>query len=274
MEASIASFAYLVAAICFILGIRGLASPETARQGNWIAIAGMAIAIGATLLRPQIATFELVLGGIVIGGAIGTVVALRVKITDLPQLVAIFNSLVGLAAVLIAAAALQSPSLYGIPIGNGLATDSLVEIMASTAIGAVTFTGSVVAFAKLQGLMPSAPSCCAAAITALRNVKCRSPAMPAQRPRTRPRTRPATASSFAAIAGSRASGAVMTACSRAVWHPSLQAPVRAPSSRAASLTSARPWPAFASSTPMMFSTDTESWSGCQQSKSVTIATVA
>ena len=157
MEASIASFAYLVAAICFILGIRGLASPETARQGNWIAIAGMAIAIGATLLRPQIVTFELVLGGIVIGGAIGTVIALRVKITDLPQLVAIFNSMVGLAAVLIAAAALESPSLYGIPISGGLATHSLVEIMASTAIGAVTFTGSVVAFAKLHGLMRSAP---------------------------------------------------------------------------------------------------------------------
>ncbi len=157
MEASIASFAYLVAAVCFILGIRGLASPETARQGNWIAIAGMAIAVGATLLRPQIVTFELVLGGIVIGGAIGTVIALRVKITDLPQLVAIFNSLVGLAAVLIAAAALESPSLYGIPIEGGLATHSLVEIMASTAIGAVTFTGSVVAFAKLHGLMRSAP---------------------------------------------------------------------------------------------------------------------
>ena len=157
MEASIASFAYLVAAICFILGIRGLASPETARQGNWIAIAGMAIAVGATLLRPQIATFELVLGGIVIGGAVGTLIALRVKITDLPQLVAIFNSLVGLAAVLIAAAALESPSLYGIPLNGGLATHSLVEIMASTAIGAVTFTGSVVAFAKLHGLMRSAP---------------------------------------------------------------------------------------------------------------------
>ena len=119
MEASIASFAYLVAAVCFILGIRGLASPETARRGNWIAIAGMAIAVGATLLRPQIVTFELVLGGIVIGGAIGTVIALRVKITDLPQLVAIFNSLVGLAAVLIAAAALESPSLYGIPLDGG-----------------------------------------------------------------------------------------------------------------------------------------------------------
>ncbi len=157
MEASLASFAYLVAAVCFILGIRGLASPETARQGNWIAIAGMAIAIGATMLRPQIATFELVLGGIVIGGAIGTVIALKVKITQLPQLVAIFNSLVGLAAVLIAAAALESPSLYGIPLMDGLATHSLVEIMASTAIGAVTFTGSVVAFAKLQGLMTGAP---------------------------------------------------------------------------------------------------------------------
>ena len=157
MEASITSFAYLVAAVCFILGIRGLASPETARQGNWIAIAGMAIAIGATMLKPQIATFETVLGGILLGGAIGTAAALRVKITDLPQLVAMFNSLVGLAAVLIAGAALHSPSLYGIAPGNSLTATSRIEIMASTAIGAVTFSGSVVAFAKLHGLVTGTP---------------------------------------------------------------------------------------------------------------------
>ncbi len=157
MSANAINIAYLVSAICFILALRGLSSPETARTGNIIGILGMAIAIGATLLLPQIATFIMVLGGIAIGGAIGTVIALRVKITGLPQLVAIFNSLVGLAAVFIAGAALHSPSLYGIPSGDAMPVSSLVEMMLSTTIGAVTFTGSVIAFAKLQGLVTSSP---------------------------------------------------------------------------------------------------------------------
>lgn len=157
MSANIINLAYLVSAICFILAIRGLASPESARTGNLIGVLGMAIAIGATLFAPQIQTFVLVLGGIALGGAIGMIVALRVKITELPQLVAIFNSLVGLAAVFISGAALHSPALYGIPSGADLPTSSLVEMMLSATIGAVTFTGSVVAFAKLQGLMRGSP---------------------------------------------------------------------------------------------------------------------
>ena len=157
MSVNLINFAYLVSAICFVLAIRGLASPESARTGNIVGMIGMAIAIGATLLLPQVETFVMVLGGIAIGGAIGMFLALRVKITELPQLVAIFNSLVGLAAVFIAGAALHSPDLYGIPSGDALPTSSLVEIMLSSTIGAVTFTGSVIAFAKLQGLMSGTP---------------------------------------------------------------------------------------------------------------------
>jgi H+-translocating NAD(P) transhydrogenase subunit beta len=157
MSVNFINIAYLVSAICFILAIRGLASPETARTGNLIGVLGMAIAIGVTLFAPQISTFVMVLGGIAIGGAIGMFIALRVKFTELPQLVAIFNSLVGLAAVLIAGAALHSPTLYGIPSGVDMPTSSLLEIMVSAVIGAVTFSGSVIAFSKLQGLIGGSP---------------------------------------------------------------------------------------------------------------------
>lgn len=157
INANAISIAYIVSAICFVLAIRGLASPESARNGNLIGIVGMAIAIGATLLLPQITTFVMVLGGIALGGAIGMMTALRVKITDLPQLVAIFNSLVGLAAVFIAGAALHSPSLYGIPSAGGLPTSNLIEIMLSATIGAITFSGSVIAFAKLHAVMTGSP---------------------------------------------------------------------------------------------------------------------
>ena len=98
MSGDITSYAYLFSAICFVLAIRGLASPETARTGNLIGILGIAVAVGATMLLPQISTWLFVFVGIVLGGAIGAFIALKVKITDLPQLVAIFNSLVGLAA--------------------------------------------------------------------------------------------------------------------------------------------------------------------------------
>ena len=167
MASNIINLAYLASAICFILAIRGLASPESARTGNAIGILGMTIAIGATLFAPQITTFVMVLGGIAIGGAIGMFVALRVKITELPQLVAVFNSLVGLAAVFIAGAALHSPELYGIPSGDNLPTSSLVEMMLSAAIGSVTFTGSIIAFAKLHGLMTGTPVAWAASNTLL-----------------------------------------------------------------------------------------------------------
>tara|TARA_Y100001936_G_scaffold253749_1_gene320644 strand:- start:11878 stop:13266 length:1389 start_codon:yes stop_codon:yes gene_type:complete len=149
--------AYLVAAICFILALRGLSSPETARRGNLIGIVGMIVAIGTTLASPHVLSYSWILGGIVIGGAIGTIIALKIQMTALPQLVAAFHSLVGLAAVFIATATLYAPDAYGIGSVGSILTASLIEMSIGTFIGAITFTGSIVAFAKLQGLVSGAP---------------------------------------------------------------------------------------------------------------------
>ena len=157
MHADFTGIAYLVAAICFIMALRGLSSPETARRGNAIGIAGMVIAIATTLADPGVVSFEMIAAGVVIGGAIGTVIALRIRMTALPQLVAAFHSLVGLAAVAVATAAFYAPEAYGIGVIGDIKTASLVEMAIGTAVGAVTFTGSVVAFAKLQGLVSGAP---------------------------------------------------------------------------------------------------------------------
>jgi len=153
----IAALAYLVASVCFILALRGLSSPETARGGNRFGIAGMVIAVATTLAGPEVVSYPLIIVGILVGGAIGTVIALRIQMTALPQLVAAFHSLVGLAAVLVAAAALYVPSAYGIGVAGDIHASSLIEMSLGTAIGAITFTGSVVAFAKLQGLVSGAP---------------------------------------------------------------------------------------------------------------------
>ena len=157
MNADLTGIAYLVAAICFIMALRGLSSPETARRGNAIGIAGMVIAVVTTLADPGVVSFELIAAGIVIGGAIGTVIALRIQMTALPQLVAAFHSLVGLAAVAVATAAFYAPEAYGIGTVGDIKTASLIEMAIGTAVGAVTFTGSIVAFAKLQGLVSGAP---------------------------------------------------------------------------------------------------------------------
>ena len=157
MSGDVTSYAYLFSAICFVLAIRGLSGPETARRGNLIGILGMAVALIATLFLPEVDDWLLVLVCLLGGGSVGAVIALRVQITDLPQLVAIFHSLVGLAAVLIAGAALSDPSLYGLPAGAALPVQTMVEMAFSSAIGAVTFTGSVVAFLKLHGLMTGTP---------------------------------------------------------------------------------------------------------------------
>ena len=157
MHADFTGLAYLVAAICFIMALRGLSSPETARRGNAIGIAGMVIAVATTLADPGVVSFELIAAGVVIGGAIGTVIALRIQMTALPQLVAAFHSLVGLAAVAVATAAFYAPEAYGIGTVGDIKTASLIEMAIGTAVGAVTFTGSVVAFAKLQGLVSGAP---------------------------------------------------------------------------------------------------------------------
>ena len=151
------AIAYLVAGVLFILALRGLSSPETARRGNLLAIAGMIIAVVTTLLNPSVLGFELIAVGLVIGAGIGTAVALRIQMTAMPQLVAAFHSLVGMAAVLVAAAALYSPESFGIGTVEEIRAQSLIEMSVGVAIGAITFSGSVVAFAKLQGLVGGSP---------------------------------------------------------------------------------------------------------------------
>ncbi|MGE0747501.1 MAG: NAD(P)(+) transhydrogenase (Re/Si-specific) subunit beta [Rhodospirillales bacterium] len=157
MSPTFTALAYLVAAICFIMALRGLSSPVTARRGNATGIAGMVIAIATTLAQPAVLSYDLIVAGIVIGGAIGAVTALKIKMTALPQLVAAFHSLVGLAAVFVATAALYAPDAYGIGSVGHIKVGSLVEMALGTAIGAITFSGSIIAFLKLQGLVSGAP---------------------------------------------------------------------------------------------------------------------
>jgi NAD(P) transhydrogenase subunit beta len=154
---NLAAFAYLAASVCFILALKGLSSPESSRAGNLSGVIGMVIAIGTTLLLPDVLSYGTIFAGVVIGGAIGTFIALRIQMTALPQLVAAFHSLVGMAAVLVAAAALYAPDAYGIGTVGHIKAASLIEMSIGTAIGAITFTGSVVAFAKLQGLVSGSP---------------------------------------------------------------------------------------------------------------------
>ena len=153
----ITGFAYLVAAVLFILALRGLSHPESARQGNIFGITGMAIAVITTLLRPDVVNYSLIIPAVLIGGGIGSVIALRIQMTALPQLVAGFHSLVGLAAVFVATAALYHPEAYDIGRAGAIPGASLLEMALGTAIGAITFSGSVIAFLKLQGLMSGNP---------------------------------------------------------------------------------------------------------------------
>ncbi|MGE0419994.1 MAG: NAD(P)(+) transhydrogenase (Re/Si-specific) subunit beta, partial [Acetobacteraceae bacterium] len=159
MSASFTSLAYLVAAVLFILALRGLSSPVTSRAGNRYGMIGMGVAVAATLLHHGMGGwgYLLIILGIAIGGTIGVVVALRIQMTALPQLVAAFHSLVGLAAVFVAAAALNAPEAFGIGTTGHIHTQSLIEMSLGLAIGAVTFSGSLIAFAKLQALMKGAP---------------------------------------------------------------------------------------------------------------------
>ncbi|MTJ80203.1 MAG: NAD(P)(+) transhydrogenase (Re/Si-specific) subunit beta [Telmatospirillum sp.] len=157
MSENLTAFAYLAASVCFIMALRGLSSPETARTGNRWGISGMAIAIVTTLLTPGVVSYPMIILGVLIGGSIGTVVARRIQMTALPQLVAAFHSLVGLAAVFVAAAAFGNPEAYHIGVPGHIHGGSLVEMSLGLAIGAITFTGSLVAFAKLQGLVSGNP---------------------------------------------------------------------------------------------------------------------
>jgi NAD(P) transhydrogenase subunit beta len=157
MTQELAAYGYLLAAICFIMALRGLSSPASSRRGNLYGVVGMVIAIAVTVATPGVVSPWLIVGGLVIGGAIGTVVALRIQMTALPQLVAAFHSLVGLAAVFVAGAAFVSPEAFGIGSPGHIGAQSLIEMGLGTIIGAITFTGSIVAFAKLQGLVSGAP---------------------------------------------------------------------------------------------------------------------
>jgi proton-translocating NAD(P)+ transhydrogenase subunit beta len=157
---NIVALLYLVAGVLFILSLRGLSSPETSRQGNLFGMIGMAIAIVTTLASHPPAGFVswlIVIVGIGLGGGAGAMIARRVPMTAMPELVAAFHSLVGMAAVLVAAAALYAPRAFDIGSPGGIPKASLVEMSLGVAIGAVTFTGSVIAFLKLSGRMSGAP---------------------------------------------------------------------------------------------------------------------
>ena len=160
MSADIVGLLYLVAGILFILALRGLSSPETSRQGNLFGMVGMAIAIVTTLASHPpagIGAWALVVLGFAIGGGTGAVIARRVPMTSMPELVAAFHSLVGMAAVLVAAAALYAPAAFDIGSVGAIPKPNLVEMSLGVAIGAVTFTGSVIAFLKLSARMSGAP---------------------------------------------------------------------------------------------------------------------
>ncbi len=149
--------AYIIAGVFFILTLRGLSNPETSRRGNILGMTGMVIAIVTTLFSPVVQTFGLIIAGIAVGGVIGAVIARKIQMTALPQLVAAFHSLVGLAAVFVAMAAFFAPEAYNIGVPGAIHTNSLVEMSIGLAIGAITFSGSVIAFSKLQGLMSGNP---------------------------------------------------------------------------------------------------------------------
>jgi len=157
VAANLSAVAYLISGVLFIMALRGLSSPVTARRGNYFGIAGMLIAIVTTILNPHVLGFDLIILGLGIGAVIGTIIALRIQMTAMPQLVAAFHSLVGLAAVLVASAALYAPESYGIGITGQIKTASLIEMSIGAVVGAITFSGSIVAFAKLQGLVTGDP---------------------------------------------------------------------------------------------------------------------
>jgi NAD(P) transhydrogenase subunit beta len=160
MKADIAALLYLASGVLFILALKGLSSPASSQAGNRNGMIGMALAIATTLWVANVAdglTIGLIVLGIAAGGAIGAVIAKRIAMTAMPQLVAAFHSLVGLAAVLTAAAAFYSPDAFGIGAAGAIRTQSLVEMSLGVAIGIITFAGSLIAFAKLNGNMTGAP---------------------------------------------------------------------------------------------------------------------
>ncbi|MGJ8571582.1 MAG: NAD(P)(+) transhydrogenase (Re/Si-specific) subunit beta [Hoeflea sp.] len=159
MSENFAAFAYLVSGVMFIMALRGLSHPTTSRQGNTYGMVGMAIAIVTTLLlaKPSFGGFAMIVAGLAIGGGAGAYIARKIPMTSMPQLVAGFHSLVGMAAVLVAAAALYAPHAFGIGDVGEIHAQALIEMSLGVAIGAITFTGSIIAFLKLDGRMSGKP---------------------------------------------------------------------------------------------------------------------
>src|SRR6266436_5260693 len=160
MNANLAAILYLVAGVLFILSLRGLSSPASSRRGNFLGMAGMAIAVATTLAAHPPAdgiAWVLVVLGVAVGGSVGAVIARRVPMTSMPELVAAFHSLVGMAAVLVAAGAFYAPEAFDIGTPGHIHAQSLIEMSLGVAIGALTFTGSVIAFLKLSARMSGAP---------------------------------------------------------------------------------------------------------------------
>ncbi len=155
---NLTAFAYLVAAVLFILALRGLSSPESSRRGNTLGMIGMAIAIITTMLSPEITSYGWIFSALAIGAVIGIFIARKIAMTAMPQLVAAFHSLVGMAAVLVAGAAFSNPIGFGIANAAGeIFIASRIEMGLGVVIGAITFSGSVIAFTKLQGLVSGKP---------------------------------------------------------------------------------------------------------------------
>jgi len=159
MTPNLAASLYLISGVLFILALRGLSSPEKSRQGNFFGILGMALAIIVTFLFVDILFSSLlfIICALAVGGFIGAIIAYRISMTAMPQLVAGFHSLVGLAAVLVALSAFYNPVAFELGTLNNIKTASLVEMSIGASIGAITFTGSIIAFLKLQGLMSGTP---------------------------------------------------------------------------------------------------------------------
>jgi len=159
MSANLSAILYLVSGVLFILALRGLSSPETSRQGNLFGILGMILAVVVSILSVDIIFSNLIyfIVALTIGGAIGSFIAFRIPMTAMPQLVAGFHSLVGLAAVLVAISAYYNPESFGLGSFQNIKTSSVIEMGLGVSIGAITFTGSIIAFMKLQGLMSGAP---------------------------------------------------------------------------------------------------------------------
>ncbi len=160
MTNDLTTILYLLSGVLFILAIRGLSSPDTARTGNYLGISGMVIAFIVTIInldQNTLINWLLILSGISIGGLIGTYLSRKVAMTDMPQMVAALNSMGGMSAVLVAWAAFLSPGSFGLLVNGFINTSSIVQMLLGILVGAITFSGSVIAFLKLQGLMTGAP---------------------------------------------------------------------------------------------------------------------